>query len=343
MKVLLTGAFGNIGVSTIEALVEQGDYVKCFDLKTKRNLKSFKTLKKKYGDLVDAHFGDITREEDVKKALEGTDAVIHLAYIIPKQSRTGLESEKAPEIAYKVNVEGTKNIIKAMKTAGTPQKIIFTSSIHVYGVTQNLTPPRKANEPLCPVEHYSRHKVECEELIKSSGLQWSIYRLAASMPINLKIDETLFEIPLDNRMEYVHTKDVGIALARGVHSTEIWNKILLIGGGPKCQYRYGEIVEKVLEGIGIGMFPREAFSNQYFPTDWMDTEESQRILRYQTRTIDDYVNDLKKALGFKIFFIKLFRPTIRYLLLKKSRYFSQKTIPFNILWRGYLRTLFGNI
>ncbi len=342
MKVLITGAFGNIGLSTIEALVEQGDHVRCFDLKTKRNLRTFKKLKKKYGSLVDAYFGDITRVDEVREALLGTDAVIHLAYIIPKLSRTGLESERVPDIAYKVNVGGTRNLIEAMKTAGTPRKIIFTSSIHVYGVTQNLTPPRRVDEPLNPVEHYSRHKVECEELIKASGLQWSIYRLAASMPIDLKINETLFEIPLDNRMEYVHTKDVGIALARGVHLTEIWNKILLIGGGPKCRYKYGEIVEKVLEGIGIGMFPKEAFSKQYFPTDWMDTEESERILRYQTRTIDDYVTDLKKALGFKIFFIKMFRPTIRYFLLKKSRYFPRKTIPFRILWGGYLRTLLGN-
>ncbi|MEO0239556.1 MAG: NAD(P)-dependent oxidoreductase [candidate division WOR-3 bacterium] len=343
MKVLLTGAFGNIGQSAIEALVNQGDQVRCFDLKTRRNVKIFKKLKKRYKDSVEVFWGDITKEEDIERALKGTEVVVHLAFIIPKLSATGLESEKVPEIAYKVNVEGTRNLIKAMEKLGKPEKIIFTSSVHVFGITQHLSPPRKPDDPVNPPEHYSRHKVECENMIKNSNLKWSIFRLAASMPINLKIDQTLFEINLQNRMEYVHTKDVGLAIAHGVRSEEIWGKILLIGGGKRCWYTYGEIVEKVLEGIGIGTFPKEAFSMEYFATDWMDTEESQRLLNYQTRTIDDYVKDIQKALGIKLFFIKLFRPTIRYFLLKKSPYYRTRIIPQRVIWWNYWRSLIKNM
>jgi len=43
---------------------------------------------------------------------------------------------------------------------------------------------------------------------------------------------------------------------------------------------------------------------EYSATDWMDTEESQKLLNYQTRTIDDYVKDIQKALGIKLLFIK---------------------------------------
>jgi Nucleoside-diphosphate-sugar epimerases len=83
MKVLLTGAFGNIGQSAIEALVDQGDQVRCFDLKTRRNVKIFKKLKKKYKDSVEVFWGDITKEEDIERALKGTEVVVHLAFIYP--------------------------------------------------------------------------------------------------------------------------------------------------------------------------------------------------------------------------------------------------------------------
>ncbi len=338
MKVLLTGAFGNIGQSAIEALINQGDFVRCFDLKNKRNLKTFKKLKKIHGEKIEVFWGDITKEDDVANALDGTDVVIHLAFIIPKLSATGYESEKVPDIAYKVNVGGTKNLISLMEKMERPKKIIFTSSVHIYGLTQHLEPPLRPDTPVNPLEHYSKQKVECENLLKESNLEWSIFRLAASMPINLKLDPILFEISLSNRMEYCHTKDVGLALARGARSEEIWGKILLIGGGPRCQYTYGEIVENVLEGIGIGMFPKEAFSDKPFPTDWMDTTESQRLLNFQTRTIEDYVRDIQKALGWRRFFIRLFRPTIRFILLKRSEFYRRRIIPQRILWQNYLRT-----
>ncbi len=335
MRVLITGAFGNIGQSAIYELINQGDKVRCFDLKTKKNIRIFKNLKKLYGDSIEVFWGDITNIEDVKKALEGQDVVVHLAFIIPKLSATGLESEIVPDIAYKVNVIGTKNLISAMEEESSPKKIIFTSSVHVFGLTQHLEPPRKVDDPINPPEHYSRHKVECENLIKNSNLTWAIYRLAASLPVNLKLDKGMFDVPLNNRMEYVHTKDVGYAIAKGVRSEKIWGKILLIGGGPRCWYYYKEILEKVLEGIGVGMLPKEAFSNIPFATDWMDTTESEELLHYQRRTIEDYVEDVKKALGYKIFFIKLFRPVVRYILLKRSPYYNRRYIPLKVLWEGY--------
>ncbi|HOP95170.1 MAG TPA: NAD(P)-dependent oxidoreductase [Dictyoglomaceae bacterium] len=335
MKVLLTGAFGNIGLSAIEEIIRQGDKVRCFDLKNKRNEKIFKRLKKEYGERIEVFWGDITREEDIEEALKDQDIAVHLAFIIPKLSVTGLESEKVPDIAYKVNVIGTKNLVDAMEKASYPKKIIFTSSLHVFGITQNLVPPRKVDDPLNPPEHYSRHKVECENLIKNSNLTWSIYRLAASLPISVKLDIGMFDVPLENRMEYVHTKDVGLAIAKGVRSEKIWGKVLLIGGGPKCQYYYRDILQRVLESIGVGMLPEEAFSDKFFATDWLDTKESEEILHYQRRTIEDYVEDVKRELGYRIFFIKLFRPTVRFILLKKSPYYKRRLIPLKVLLEGY--------
>jgi len=111
MKVLLTGAFGNIGKSTLEELVRQGHIVRCFDLKTRSNEKAAR----RYRDRIQVVWGDLRRRADVAAAVRDQEVVIHLAFIIPKLSTTGFESEEHPDWAREINVGGTQNLIEAMK------------------------------------------------------------------------------------------------------------------------------------------------------------------------------------------------------------------------------------
>jgi nucleoside-diphosphate-sugar epimerase len=317
MKVLLTGAFGNVGRSTLEELIRQGHTVRCFDVKTRANEKAAH----KFRGRAEVLWGDLRRPEDVAAAVRDQDVVIHLAFIIPKLSATGFECEDHPDWAWEINVGGTRNLIEAMEALPRPPRLLFASSYHIYGRTHDQPPPRTVSDPVEPIEHYAHHKVECEQMIRSSGLAWAIFRLAATLPIAMKLDAGMFDIPLYNRMEYVHTRDVGLAFANAVSSPEVWGKTLLIGGGPRCQYRYGEIAQQVLDGLGVGMLPEEAFTTTPFATDWIDTAESQRLLRYQRHTLDDYVQDMKTLLGYKRHLIHACRPLVRYVLLKQSPYY----------------------
>ena len=74
-----------------------------------------------------------------------------------------------------------------------------------------------------------------------------------------------------------------------------------------------------MEAAGIGMLPEDAFTGEPYPTDWLDTEESQRVLNFQRLTLSDYIEDVKEQIGFRRFFIRLFRPVIRAWILSKSR------------------------
>jgi UDP-glucose 4-epimerase len=316
MNVLLTGAFGNVGTSTLSALLEQGHTVRCFDLMTRANLRA----SRRFRDRVELLWGDLRRREDVVAAVPDQDVVIHLAFIIPKLSVTGFESEDHPDWAYEINVGGTRHLLEAMQAVPQPPKILFASSYHIYGRTQHQDPPRTAMDPLQPIEHYSYHKIECEEMIRNSGLEWSIFRLAASLPLSMKLNPGMFDIPLDNRMEYVHTRDVGLAFANAVEEARVWGKVLLIGGGPACQYTYRQITQCVLDGMGLGVLPDEAFARTPFPTDWLDTQESQDILDYQRHTLEDYVQDMRAKLGPRVLLIRAFRPLVRGLLLSQSPY-----------------------
>lgn len=314
MKVLLTGAFGNIGTATLEELITRGHQVRCFDVPTKANRK----LARRFKGKAEIFWGDLRSPGDTAAAVNGQDVVVHLAFVIPKLSATGINSEDDPGWARDVNVGGTQNLLTAMQAQERPARIIFTSSLHVYGRTQERPPPRTVDDPPHPIEHYAKHKVACEEMVADSGLQWTIFRLGAALPVRLILDPGMFDVPLENRIEYVHARDVAAAISNALQSERVWGQTWLIGGGPACQLYQRDIVAGVLETVGLGMVPEEAFTTVPYPVDWLDTAESQRLLQFQTRTLDDYLADLTARLGFRRHLIRLFRPLIRVWLLSKS-------------------------
>ncbi|HEY44492.1 MAG TPA: NAD(P)-dependent oxidoreductase [Anaerolineae bacterium] len=322
MKVLLTGAFGNIGMSALEELLKRGHQVTCFDMKTKANEKAVQSLP---GN-AEVFWGDLRVREDVAAAVWDQDVVVHLAFVIPKLSATGVSSEDDPEWARAINVGGTRNLIEEMEAQPLPPKLLFSSSLHVYGKTQDQPPPRTIHDPPQPIEHYAKHKIECEKLIKGSGLEWVIFRLGASLPVRLVLDPGMFEVPLENRIEFVHRKDVAVAIGNALESDEVWGKTWLIGGGPSCQLYQRELVASVLDAVGVGMLPEDAFTKEPYPTDWLDTFESQNVLAFQGRTLQDYIHELRAKLGFRRHLIRLFRPIIRAWLLAKSAAWTNRNV-----------------
>jgi UDP-glucose 4-epimerase len=316
MRVLLTGAFGNVGQATLNELLAQGHQVRCFDLPSPTNQKAARACP----GSIDVVWGDLRRPEDVARAVRDQEAVVHLAFIIPKLSATGLESEKCPDVARAVNVDGTHNLIVALESLSPVTRLVFASSLHVFGLTQDQPPPRTCADPVKPTENYSRHKIVCEEMIRASHLPWAILRLAATPPLRLIMDAGMFDVPLDNRIEFVHRRDVALAITNAVASDEVWGQTLLIGGGPRCQFYYRDFAQQVLEASGIGMLPAEAFSTTPFATDWLDTSLSRKLLHYQRHTLQDYTAEVVTLLGLRRPLIQMCRPAVRAWLLRQSPY-----------------------
>jgi len=315
LKILITGAFGSIGIYTLKELIKRGNKVSVLELKTKANQKIYEKFKSD----IEIFWGDITDKDYVAKAAADQDVVIHLAFVIPYRS------EDRPNWSWEINVEGTRNILNAMRSSPKKPRIVFASSVSVFGKTQDFTPPRTAAEQVMPTDNYSHHKVACEQLVKISGLDWTILRIGAVLSVSLcEIDPMLFNVPLDTRIEVVHAHDAGVAFASAAVSKDVWGKILLIGGGPNCQIYQRDLVGEVLEAVGIGILPEKAFASKSFYTDWMDTRESQRLLNYQNRVLSDYINDIKTSMGFKRYLVRFVKPFVRYWLLRKSPYLMQK-------------------
>lgn len=312
MKILLTGATGNVGGHVLPLLLERGHDVRCLVFDSNNERKIVQGWKHK----PEVVWGDIQDERVVESALGGVEAVIHLAAIIPPMT------DQNPRLAYGVNVNGTRNLVNAASKQAKRVRFIFTSTYDVYGDTQDLTPPRKVTLPVNPQEEYARHKVEAEKIIQSGNVDWCIFRLASAIPVEMstKYQSMMFDVPLDDRLEYIHPADAALAICNAVEHAEVWGKVLHLGGGPGCQLRERDIVQGAFEAIGIGALPEKYFNTQHYYTDWLDTEESQRLLNYQRHTFNDHLEGLKKSLGWQIPLIKLFRPLIRYSLLRQSKY-----------------------
>ena len=109
----------------------------------------------------------------------------------------------------------------------------------------------------------------------------------------------MFRLPLATRIEMIHPDDAGLAVAAAIDCEAVWGRILNIGGGARCQLIYREYLGAFLDAMGIGRLPDEAFSTEPYCTDWLDTEESQRLLQYQRQSFGDVVRQTAALLGWR--------------------------------------------
>ena len=97
------------------------------------------------------------------------DLIVHLAGFSSVK-----ESFKSPELCMKVNVQGTGNLLDAVKEYVPGARILIISSSEVYGNTK-ITPTKEIAR-LNPQSPYAESRVAQEQLVKDSGLNWVISR-----------------------------------------------------------------------------------------------------------------------------------------------------------------------
>lgn len=154
-KVLVIGGAGYIGSILVRRLIDAGYKVRVMDIL----LYGDESIKNLYQN---ANFefmrGDCRNMQDVIRALDGIDAVVHLGEIVG-DSACSLN----PDFTIEVNYMATKTLAEACCYHGI-QRFIFSSSCSVYG--SNDAELDEKSE-LNPVSLYARCKVESEDAILS--------------------------------------------------------------------------------------------------------------------------------------------------------------------------------
>lgn len=315
MSVLVTGAFGNLGAATVEALLAAGHRVRAL-----RFSSDARALARRWQGRVEIVDGDVRAPASLAPAVRGVDVVVHLAFMIPPACL------ERPDEARRINVDGTRNLVAAMRAEAPGARLLFASSLDVFGHTQHLPPPRRVDDPVAATDEYTAHKLACEAMVRDSGLAWSIVRYADVPPIALRSPvPIMFEIPLAQRIEAIHPADAGLATARAATSEVAWGRVWLVGGGASCQLTYGDYLTRFFAAMELGPpLPAQAFSTKPYCTDWLDTAESQRAFQYQRRSFDDIVADVAALLGWRRPLARLARPLVRRYMLSLSPYWANR-------------------
>ena len=103
-------------------------------------------------------------------------------------------------------------------------------------------------------------------------------------------------------------------------------KTLNIAGGPDCRMTYYDYINALMSAIGIGPLPSDAFVRTNPPRffgDWVDTEESQRLLQYQKRGLHEQLEDMKKEFGMLVPVIRLVRPLATWFVTRSSAHLKE--------------------
>src|SRR5712675_1400628 len=148
--VLVTGGAGYVGSNLVPKLLAAGYRVTVLDLCI-------------YGDVLAPHpqlrivSGDLRNSEHVAIALQGCDAVIHLACISNDPS-----FDLDPHLGRSINFDCFRPLVKASKDVGV-RRFIYASSSSVYGIRDE--PNVHEDLPLLPLTDYSKYKAMCEDVL----------------------------------------------------------------------------------------------------------------------------------------------------------------------------------
>ena len=159
-KILVTGSEGFIGSHLTELLVKEG-----YDVRAMVQYNSFNnwgwidTFDDEIKNKLDIFLGDVRDPNGVRTAMEGVDAVFHLAALIAIPY-----SYHSPDMYVDTNIKGTLNILQAARDLGT-KRILVTSTSEVYGTAQYV--PIDEKHPYQGQSPYSATKIGADRLTES--------------------------------------------------------------------------------------------------------------------------------------------------------------------------------
>ena len=215
MKVLVTGGTGVVGRATVDELLARGHEVRLFSRHAQDDIAE-------WPHRVEAFPGDVSNEVEVRGAADGCEAVVHLTAIV---------AESPPEITFeKVNVAGTRNLVREAERAGV-KRFIYVSSL---GADRGESP-------------YHKSKLRGEEVARTFDGSWLVIRPGnvygfgdEQISMILRMVRTLPAVPVinggDRPFQPVWAPDVAAALALAVERDDLAGRVLEVAGPDTTTY-----------------------------------------------------------------------------------------------------------
>ena len=288
---LVTGATGHVGNVLVRKLLERGEKVRALILPGE-------SRESIHGLDVEAVEGDVLNVDAVFESMRGVKGVFHLAGVISIMPGPN-------PLVHKVNVNGTKNIIRAALEHG--KKLIYTSSIHaIQRVEDGIIDEKIPYDMNNPYGAYDRSKAEATlEVLNAahSGLEAVVtcptgvigpYDFRGSM-MGAVIHDAAKSKPtlyVDGAYDFVDVRDVADGLISAAENGKRGESYIL--SGQKISVRY--MLETVREVTGRNFFQMKVpfdlakFAAFFTPMYYQLANETPRFTPYSLEVLQSNSN-----------------------------------------------------
>jgi len=253
MRVLVTGGAGYLGTALSGALLDGGHEVRALDSLLHGGEPVVHLLGR---DRYDFARGDVRDAGAVRAALEGVDAVVHLAAVVGDPA-----CAKAPDLAREVNLGASVALFEAARGAGVG-RFVFASTCSNYGKMRSTVELATEEQELRPVSLYAETKVAVERALLGASpgrtaptvLRFAtLYGLSPRMRFDLTVNEFTMVLARGRKLTvfgeqfwrpYVHVRDAAraIALVLGAAPEAVGGRVFNVGDTGE-NYRKLDLVE----------------------------------------------------------------------------------------------------
>lgn len=297
-KILITGGAGYIGSTLIPLLLNQGYEVTVYD-----NISyNAQVLIPHFGNK-NFYFtrGDILDKEKLKEAVKDKDIVIHLAALVGFPL-----CDRKPDLAKRVNVGGTKNLIDVLSKN---QLLFYSSTGSNYGNVSSEIDIVTENTPLNPTSLYGKTKTEAENLCMARENSIS-YRFATvfgpspRLRLDLLVNDLTYLASTQGYIvvyqpefirSFIHAQDMVKSFLLGIqeHQKMIGNSYNI--GSDNMSYSKRQVCEIISEKTKCLVY----YENFDYDRDHRDYEVSYEKIKKlgfnTTKTVEDGVEELVRV------------------------------------------------
>jgi len=230
MTILITGATGLVGERLLTRLVEARHECRVL-IRPGAAVPARVTAVE--GDLLDA--------ASLTEAVKDVSDIIHLAATFRTTDT---------ELIWRVNLEGTRNLIMAAQTHAPDARFILASTTNIYGVDGAW--PGREDDDVDPQQAYPASKLAAERELQASGLNWAVQRFGF---VYGDQDGHLEALPGHAargswhpalRMSVIHHRDIATAMHLALSGAMDGHVVNIVDDAPTSIYELAELVGETL-------------------------------------------------------------------------------------------------
>lgn len=281
MQVFVTGSTGWIGQYVVKRLLEAGHAIRAMDIFAQPSNPEYEYIP-----------GDVRDLCQVRRAIQGAEAVVHLAAI-------PYDMERQDELVLDTNIRGTWNVLQAAQEAGV-KRVVYFSSINALGQSEPNHPglylPLDDDIPHYNVHNYSLSKHIGEEMCAAFAARGGFTAISlrptlVTFPgpqrffwLRMIPEEFKIQSAIGDFFSYVDVRDVAEATLLSLTAeVNVHQAFLLTADESRLRIPTAEVVEKHYAHLPWRKVSKEEYLARGEFISLVDCSAAKRVLGWQPK------------------------------------------------------------